>query len=127
MKITRIICFLAFVGLLISCNKSDNNTALNQLNGEWNLVMVTCECETISLEAGQNIWLFNVQESKLEVTNNVTEQLHTIPETGMYDIVLAQNKVTFKEVVYDYYFENGKLFLADHPELDGPLIEFVRD
>ena len=124
----KLILILSVVGILISCNNNgDDNEITNPLNGEWNLVYVSCECEPVDLEVGDNIWTFDISESKLNVINNVTEQLHTILETGSYDIIVTDNKVTIQTVEYDYYLENEKLYLADHPESDGPLIEFIRD
>lgn len=91
------------------------------------MVYVSCECEPVDLEIGEHIWTFGLSENKLYVINNVTEQLHTILETGIYDISVTDNKVTIQTVEYDYYFENEKLYLADHTESDSPLIEFVKE
>ena len=112
---------------MISCNNDDENGITNELNGEWNLVYVSCECEPVDLEIGEHIWTFDLSENKLYVINNVTEQLHTILETGTYNLSVTDNTVTIQTITYDYYFENEKLYLADHPESDGPLIEFVKD
>nr|WP_321236006.1 hypothetical protein [uncultured Psychroserpens sp.] len=123
--------FLAFlaIGLLYACNNDDdgNNPDNPLLNGEWNLVTVSCLCEPINLQVGEHVWTFDVAENKLNVQNNVSENLHTIPNTGEYTITLTENTITFPEGSYDYYFENDKLYLADNPEVDGPLIEFVRE
>ncbi|WP_204347031.1 hypothetical protein [Psychroserpens algicola] len=122
--------FLIFViGFLSSCNNTDesSNTITNELNGEWNLVAVSCFCEPIHLEAGDHIWTFNLSANMLNILNNVTEDLHTIPDTGVYEISFSENTVTLLDVEYDYYFENDRLYLANQPEADGPLIEFIRE
>jgi len=113
-------------GILFSCNSDENNAIADELNGEWNLISVSCLCEPISLETGEHIWNFNVNDSELNVVNNVTESLHTILETGNYDITVSNDKITIQNIEYDYYFENENLYLADDPGSDGPLIRFVR-
>ena len=123
----KLIYLFVFNGILSSCIKNDQyNQATNEFNGEWNLVSVSCLCEPIDLESGEHIWCFDINNSVLNVMNNVTESLHTLLETGTYDIIVTNNKVKIQTVEYDYYFENGTLYLADNPESDGPLIEFVR-
>jgi len=112
---------------MISCNNTDENEITNKLNGKWNLVNVSCECQPVDLETGEHIWTFDLSKNKLYVINNVAEQLHTIFDTGTYNITVTGNKVTILAITYDYYFKNEKLFLADHPESDGPLIKFVKD
>ncbi|MGB3606547.1 MAG: hypothetical protein WA775_07430 [Psychroserpens sp.] len=123
----KLISLFIVSGILFSCNESDdNNEVTNELDGQWNLVSVSCFCEPINLENGEHLWSFDINNSELIVVNNVTEPLHTLLETGTYDITVVNNNVTIQSVEYDYYFENGKLYLADNPESDGPLITFVK-
>ena len=123
----KLIFLFIVSGILFSCNESDdNNEATNELNGKWNLVSVSCLCEPIDLETGEHLWNFDINNGELNVVNNLTEALHTLLETGTYDITVTNNKVTIQTVEYDYYFENGKLYLADNPESDGPLITFIK-
>lgn len=121
--------FLLIIQLtLVSCSESDdNNEVTNELNGTWNLVHVSCECKPVDLQPGEHIWTFDLNNNELNVLNNVTESQHTILETGIYNITFTSTTVTIQEIEYDYYFENGKLYLADEPESDGPLIEFVKE
>ena len=122
------VLLLAIVGFLFSCNISDDtNKITNELNGDWNLISVKCFCEPINLETGEHIWEFNLTENELNVTNNVSEDLHTILETGTYDINVIDNKITILNIEYDFYFENEKLFLTNQPESDGPIIEFIKE
>ena len=95
-------------------------------NGVQFLFIVYCLCEPIDLEIGEHLWSFDTNNSELNVVNNVTESLHTILETGTYDITVANNKVTIQSVEYVTYFENRKLYLAIDPESDGPLITFIK-
>jgi len=123
----KLIFLFIVSGILFSCNESDdNNEATNELNGKWNLVSVSCLCEPIDLITGEHLWNFDINNGELNVVNNLTEALHTLLETGTYDITVTNNKVTIQTVEYDYYFENGKLYLADNPESDGPLITFIK-
>ena len=123
----KLIFLFIVSGILFSCNESDdNNEATNELNGKWNLVSVSCLCEPIDLETGEHLWNFDINNGELNVVDNLTEALHTLLETGTYDITVTNNKVTIQTVEYDYYFENGKLYLADNPESDGPLITFIK-
>ena len=124
----KTVLFLAIVGLLFSCNENaDTNQFTNELNGNWNLVSVTCFCEPINLETGEHIWEFNLTENELNVTNNVSEELHTILETGTYDININDTKIRILNIEYEFYFENEKLFLTNQPESDGPIIEFIKE
>ena len=119
------IFLLVLTMTIFSCNNDDEIS--NEVNGRWNLVFVSCECEPVDLEIGEHIWTFDLEESELHVINNVTEPLHTIFETGTYNVTGSSNRITIQSVEYDYYFDNERMYLADHPESDGPLIEFVRD
>lgn len=127
MKIKKEIAFIVLLGLFTFCSKNNKDSINSDLNGKWNLVQVTCFCEPINLEIGEQIWTFNLSDNELIVENNVTEPLHTIFETGNYEINIEVDKITILSVEYDYYFENGKLYLSDNPEVDGPLIEFIKD
>ncbi len=120
------IIFLVVMVVLFSCN-NDSISTDSELEGKWNLISVSCYCEPINLEKGEQIWIFDLSKNSLKVKNNVSEELHTILETGTYDIVLEGTKITILSIEYDYYFENGNLILSDHPESDGPLISYVRD
>jgi hypothetical protein len=124
----KTVLLLVIVGFLFSCNNSDDtNQITNELNGDWNLISVRCFCEPINLETGEHIWEFNLTENELNVTNNVSQDLHTILETGTYDINVIDSKITILNVEYDFYFENGKLYLTNQPESDGPIIEFIKE
>jgi len=124
----KTVLLLTIVGFLFSCDESDDtNPITNELNGDWNLISVRCFCEPINLETGEHIWKFDLTKNELNVTNNVFEDLHTILETGTYDINVIDSKITILNIEYDFYFENEKLFLTNQPESDGPIIEFIKD
>lgn len=123
----KIILLMAIVAIVFSCNESDNSGQIkNELNGEWNLVSVNCLCEPINLETGEHIWKMNLTKNELHIVNNVSEEMHTILETGTYSILVIDSKITILDVEYDFYFENGALFLTDQPESDGPIIKLIK-
>ncbi len=126
MKKETLTLILALLTILFSCNTNDDDEIIDTLEGKWNLVDVTCACAPVDFEKGDHIWTFDLSEKKLTVVNNKDENLQVL-ETGSYDFILNNNKITILTVEYDYYFKEAKLYLADRPEADGPLIEFLRD
>lgn len=115
-----------------SCSNDDDNIGCGvipeplALKGIWNLINVSCECEPVDFQIGEHVWNFNNDDGEIIVVNNPNEDLQIL-ETGTYDFIATGSKITIQSVTYDFYFENEKLFLADHPEIDGPLLEFVRN
>lgn len=127
------ILILAFSILFIfSCKKDNNNTEslVNKgINGKWNLINVSCECQPVNLEKGEQVWYIDSIDQKITVNNYVIKEMHTILESGEYPILLDYTKGTVKlnDVNYIYWIENEILYIADHPWSDGPLIRFERD
>ena len=97
-----------------------------QLAGRWHLVDVSCECGPSQLDAGDHIWQFDLNTNELVVAN-IEEKPLQILATGIYPFDIDDESITIEQVRYDVYFEGGFLFLADQPEVDGPLMRFVRD
>lgn len=122
----HILIFLSILCISSSCTEDEPILNAEMIEGSWNLISVSCECQPVDLESGEHIWNFDVVIDKLIVTNNVSAELHTILATGNYDIAVTETHVALQGVDYDYYFEDGNLFLSNHPESDGPLIKFVR-
>lgn len=116
----------------VSCDKDneDLNSLIDKgLNGKWNLISVSCECEPVNLVKGQQIWFIDTFKNKLTVENYVTEDLHTIFESGEYSISInhPDSEIEILSTDYSFWFNYEDLFLGDRPEVDGPLIKFVRD
>ncbi len=123
----KIVLLFALIGFISSCSNDDDNTNQEDtLNGNWHLIDVTCECEPVDFQKGEHIWSFDLSNNKLSVVNNPDETLQIL-NTGNYTFSLKEKKITILTVEYDYYFKNGNLFLSDHPEIDGPLMEFTRN
>ena len=98
-----------------SCSNDDDNTSCGllveplELNGIWNLVEVSCECEPSDFEIGEHVWNFNFDDRKINVVNNPEEE-GQILETGIYDFTVNNSEITIN-VTYDFYFNNEKLYL----------------
>jgi len=121
------ITLLFLCALVISCNSDDDTANPNQdLNGIWNLTFVSCECTPVDLEIGQHTWDIDLDTNTVVVQNNVTEEMHTIPDSGTYTISVTDTSFTIFEINFVYYFSEGNLILEDHPEIDGPRITFKR-
>ncbi|WP_303920645.1 hypothetical protein [Draconibacterium sediminis] len=129
MKISiKLIMILALTSLL-ACDKDELGSLENKgLNGKWNLISVSCECEPVNLEKGQLIWYIDTVKSKLTVVNHLTEDVNGM-ESGEYNITINQvdSRIEILSIDYEYWFENSDLIIADRPWVDGPLIRLVRD
>lgn len=125
----RFILLILTAFAISSCSKKDSDLNANPIEGEWNLVSVYCECAPINLEIGRHIWIFDIDNNEISVQNNVTEQLHTIPETGTYQFNVSNNTIIFNGVEYEYHFENDKLYLDSNLRglIDAPIFEFVKN
>lgn len=112
----------AFLIFLTSCNDQEN---IELLEGQWQLVNVSCECVPSDLNKGQHTWTFDVENNSLTVFNEVEKPLQIL-DSDTYTIGITASTIRINSVTYDYYFEDGNLFLGDEPDLDGPLLRFVR-
>ncbi|WP_297094416.1 hypothetical protein [uncultured Draconibacterium sp.] len=129
MKISiRLILILALTSLL-ACDKDELGSLEDKgLNGKWNLISVSCECEPVNLEKGQLIWYIDTVQSKLIVVNHLTDDVNGM-ESGEYNITINQedSRIEILSIDYEYWFEDSDLIIADKPWVDGPLIRLVRD
>ncbi len=122
------IYLLLIISTLSSCNKDPKQVESSQsLNGEWSLVNRSCFCDPINFVPGDNNWNFDVANQKLMVTNQTAIQSNYILPTGSYDFQYTDNQITINEIQYDYYFQEGKLYLGHQHEADGPLLEFTKN
>ncbi|GAB5399691.1 MAG: hypothetical protein Aureis2KO_12760 [Aureisphaera sp.] len=122
----KILLPLVLLAALYSCSDDDEGKDTHLLDGTWNLISVVCECAPANFEIGTHVWAINTSNNRINVVNTIDEDLQIL-ENGNYGFSLNDSTIMIQSVTYDYYFEDGKLFLADHPEVDGPLIEFVRN
>lgn len=128
----KLILFLA-LGLMISCDKDDDNNdnndsaQINTLEGEWHLESVTCLCEPINLDIGEHKWNFDTDNNTLTIVNNVTEDMHTLFESGEYEYTISNSVIILNDLDYDVTFEEDDLYLGHNVAGDGPSMKFVRD
>ena len=120
--------YLVLIGIFASCSEDEDIVTIHDLNGDWNLISVSCFCVPLNLDVGDHVWTFKPSGNKLAVAHNLTDKPHTLMASGEYDITInSETKiVTVQSVEYDYFFENSDLILSDHPEVDGPMLRFVR-
>lgn len=95
------------------------------IEGTWHLIDVSCECAPAEMEAGDHIWTFDVSENALQVDNKAENDLQIL-ESGDYHVAIGSQSIVILGVAYDYYFEDGYLFLGDMPESDGPLLKLSK-
>ncbi len=116
---------LGFLLLLASCAK-DEDTTKDEISGKWNVTSILCFSPPMQFEKGKVVWEFNTSTQKLKVTKEA-QITYAILDSGSYDFTVLNAKVKIDGVEYDYSFEDGKLILTDHPEVDGPTITLERD
>lgn len=125
---TNRIFILTIIGILASCSEDNDNLSYNELDGEWNLITASCGfCEPLNLNVDDYVWTFDTSKETLLVENKISVQHQSLLEPGNYNLKVTDTTVTVLSVEYDYYFNEGKLILSDHPEVDGTVLEFVRE
>ncbi|MEM9361128.1 MAG: hypothetical protein AAGA43_00765 [Bacteroidota bacterium] len=73
-----------------SCNSDDDVSALNQINGTWNLARVTDGFAGVNIaySRGDVVWIFNEASKNLDVMNLIEntgpEDIYSGPDTGSY-------------------------------------------
>lgn len=120
------IFLILLTGLLISCTNDDTTSIEgNPIAGIWKLVDVSCECTPPNFQANHT-WLFDLSRNKLVVDNQVDESLQIL-DSGIYFFSLGTDTITLLDIQYEYFFEDGKLFIGHEYESDGPLMTFERE
>ena len=119
------ICILAL--LAVSCSSDENTRTTHELEGTWNLISVSCECEPGNFPTGTHVWEFFVDEGILNVINTQNEPMQVL-DSGNHTFTLnGANIVIDSNRQYDIEFQGETLYLSFHPESDGPLLELVKN
>ena len=131
MKKILFLVALSLIAMTYSCDKEENNdcspSQSHALDGEWHLINVSCECEPVILELGENVWTMNVAVGTLVVEDNTTEDYPAVPASGNYDLIVTTDSLYYEwPYGYTYHFQNGDLFLDQQSESDGPLVQLTR-
>lgn len=127
MKTILKICLIIII--FISCKNDDNNNQ-NLLNGKWFIDRIDCFCEYNNNDFTEEyiLWKINTENSTLKVINYFSDESIFLA-TGQYNFTLTEDSIHINDsdqiLKYEYTFENEKLILSNHPELDGPAITFT--
>lgn len=122
----KISILLFFLGLFISCNTDDNSIppTIAQVDGVWKLIDVSCECIPPNFQT-THTWDFNISENKVTVTNETDEDLQIL-DNGTYPFVITTSTITIESIEYEYFFQDGKMYIGIEYVADGPLLVFER-
>lgn len=126
---------LLFLALL-SCDSDDSqpndhadDSQPIDLSGSWNLLSFQC-CllESEEFDRGDVIWTFNADNTVDVRINTILIENSQLPiqEDSSLPYSSTSSTITLESIEYDYFFEEGQLFLTDEPEVDGSIIIFER-
>ena len=133
--------FALFAALLFftACDKEDVGVQPLALEDTWKLREVSCLCEPVQLQSEEHVWDFDPEAALINIQSTVDgDTLAYVPDSGNYSFVQneVEKTVTVEGLVFnggapttitfDYSFEDEDLILSDDPEVDGPLMRFVR-
>jgi hypothetical protein len=116
----KLVFCLLFVGMLFSCEDSDDNTTtLTELNGKWELQNVSCYCFfPDDFDFSQHKIDFNSDDRILTVENS--SETFFISGSGSYDFLIENNKISIKDIG-EFTFEiKGDLLVlsfVDNPDI----------
>lgn len=118
-----------FIASILTISCADDAISPSDINGEWVLTSFVCYClpENRDITPGEHTWVFDSEEQKVIVENNSSNSnQNTLLTTGSYPISIADSSVTIADQSYDFYFKDDQLILSDQPELDGPILTFIK-
>ena len=118
-------CLLAVCILYSLCSCGDDFA--QQLDGSWDLVDVSCECEVLVLADNDHVWQFDSENSQVTIYNKLSVDHPAIISSGTYDINILENVVTIESIDYLSRFENEQLILDSGSSFDNPLLVFERN
>ncbi len=138
--IVKIVAFLC-VFAVFSCNNDGEEasqvcTYPDPMDGKWNLTEASFgEAGVDHLEKGQYVWFINMAKNEIRVENNTKATGGFVGiKTGVYKFELANGVIkVFKAYEEDRDYEgdcairDGKLWITNNPEVDGPAYMFERD
>ena len=124
----KLLFLITATGILLSCNKSNNLDEIpNKLHGKWQMVGYGAFLPSLpELNENDITWTFDIPANLLTIVNNVELKYPFILPTGSYHIDVSDETMTIKGVEYDYILKNDNLTVSHHPELDGPMMGFVK-
>ena len=120
---------LLFVISLFIFSCEDDVVTTTDLDSEWILTSFSCYCppEVRNIEVGDHIWTIDSEEKSVSVENNSNDpSQNTLLSTGSYPISIIDTTITIANQSYDFYLKEGQLILSNKPELDGPILTFIK-
>ena len=124
-----LLILLASTLLLGACQKdtgTPRNTSMT-LTGDWYMVKYVAFAPQLpNLTRGDILWTFDANASTVTIINTTSSS----PASGTYTYTHTATELTINFTNYsqtfDYSFSNGEMILSDDPQLDGPVMTFVR-
>ncbi len=128
--IVKIVAFLC-VFSVFSCD----NEETNPMDGKWNLTEASFgEAGTAYLKKGEYVWYINMSKNEIRVENNTEATGFMGIKTGGYKFELANGVIKVFKAYEEYgdyegdcAIRDGKLWITNNPEVDGPAYMFERD
>lgn len=137
MKILKLGLVTLSLVLFTNCNKDDDSTQAEILNGVWNLNKVWGGLQGINIDynEGEVKWEFNLNNNTLTVVNNIMttgpEDIYAGLESGTYNIQIKQSGES--EKLYIDNNERGVIMITENNlkiddglAADGFITEFRR-
>ncbi len=140
--IVKTVAFLC-VCLVCSCLDNDSRednwtcTLPSPMSGKWNLTRAYFGLAgQIDVEKGKCVWYIDFSKKEIKVENNTEGKGIMEIKTGIYKFKLEEEKgiITVFDVneenrnyTGDLAFREGKLWITNNPEVDGPAYMFERD
>lgn len=119
----QILLTVSIIFMLCSCG----DDFAQELDGSWDLVDVSCECEVLVLTDNDHVWQFDVENSQVTIYNNLSVNHPAIISSGTYDINVLENVISIQSIDYLSRFENEQLILDSGSSFDNPLLVFERN
>ena len=114
---------------IISCSdtKSERSNALD--DATWHLRSVTCECEPPQIDKDQYTFEFDLESNTVTVTNETNVNSNLLLESGTYDILQEEEKLTINGILYYYNITEEQLTLDENGQsvVDAPFYVFDKD
>ncbi|MFK7953501.1 MAG: hypothetical protein AB8B73_11690 [Ekhidna sp.] len=123
----RLLYITLFASFISGC--TDETISPSNLDGEWVLTSYVCFClpESREINIGDHIWSFDAENRNLIVENTSDKESNgVLLSSGTYPISVSDSSITISESSYDFSFEDDYLILSDQPELDGPILTFIK-
>lgn len=127
----KIALFMLLSLCIVWTSCDDDTTTTHELDGEWNLVSISCLCPLVNLDLGESLWTFDVAGGNINVVNNVPVESYMLA-SGDHPITVddAANTLTaLFDITCHYYLSNDgqTLNLGCEEVVDGPYYTLIKN